>query len=178
MKIFKSVFLLLAVMSVGCSADIDDYEQTNPDFDLFGFFDGQVKAWGMVQDYSDKQTRRFEVDIVGEVNGETLTLVEDFVFDDGEISQRIWVITQQGVGQYTGTADDVVGEATGIASGNALNWRYKMDLAVGDDTYRVTFDDWMYRQDERNMFNIATISKFGVDVGTVTLFFTRLDAGR
>lgn len=176
MNLFKSIIVLFIALSVGCSADIDDYGQTSPDFDLFGFFDGRVKAWGMVQDYSDKQTRRFEVDIVGVIDGQTLTLVEDFVFDDGELSQRIWVITRQGPGQYTGTADDVVGEATGVASGNALNWRYQMDLAVSGDTYRVTFDDWMYRQDERNMFNIATISKFGVDVGTVTLFFTKVDA--
>ncbi len=33
----------------------------------------------MVQDYSEKQTRRFEVDIVGTITGDELVLVEDFV---------------------------------------------------------------------------------------------------
>ena len=44
----------------------------------------KTESLGMVQDYTDKQTRRFEVDIEGHVIGNTLTLNEDFVFDDGE----------------------------------------------------------------------------------------------
>lgn len=56
----------------------------------------------MVQDYTEKQTRRFEVDIVGTVEGNELTLVEDFVFDDGELDQRIWVITKLADGTYQG----------------------------------------------------------------------------
>ena len=31
---------------------------------------------------------------------------------------------------YSGIADDVIGEAKGISSGNALNWKYKLNLRV------------------------------------------------
>ncbi len=48
----------------------------------------------MVQDYSEKQTRRFEVDIVGTITGDELVLVEDFVFDDGATDQRVWTISR------------------------------------------------------------------------------------
>mgnify|MGYP000161821751 FL=1 len=86
--IFASLFALLT----GCSADISEYKDSTPAFNLFEYFDGEVTAWGMVQDYTNKQQRRFKVDIVGSIDGDTLTLVEDFVFDDGELDQRIWKI--------------------------------------------------------------------------------------
>jgi hypothetical protein len=37
----------------------------------------------------------------------------------------------------------------------------------------VQFDDWMYLIDERVMLNRATMRKFGVTLGEVTLSFTR-----
>ena len=40
----------------------------------------------MVQDRSGKQIRRFHVEIAGDVIGDTLTLNEHFVYDDGESS--------------------------------------------------------------------------------------------
>ncbi|NMS64120.1 DUF3833 family protein, partial [Vibrio parahaemolyticus] len=103
-------------------------------FDLFGYFEGETKAWGMVQDYTEQQTRRFEVDIVGTVEGNTLTLVEDFVFDDGEVDQRIWVITKLEDGRYEGKAEDIIGVATGAEQGNALQWRYDFELQMDDST--------------------------------------------
>ncbi|KLV03336.1 lipoprotein [Photobacterium aquae] len=159
----------------GCTASIEDYQGTKPDFDLFGYFDGRVKAWGMLQDRSGKQTRRFNVDIVGAVDGNVLTLTEDFVFDDGEQQRRIWVITHQGNGRYSGTADDVIGEAQGKIIGNALNWRYVLRVPVGDSSYDITFNDWMYLQDETHLFNTAEMTKWGFHVGQVTLFFEKQD---
>ncbi|WP_440879288.1 DUF3833 domain-containing protein [Vibrio natriegens] len=156
-----------------CSAELDNYQATKPSFDLFGYFDGNVKAWGMVQDYSDKQTRRFEVEIVGTVQGTQLTLVEDFLFDDGEVDQRIWVITRLENNRYEGKADDIIGVATGQEQGNALQWQYDFELKMDDDTITVAFDDWLYRQDDRHVFNLTKIKKFGVEVGTITLFFQK-----
>ena len=74
-------------------------------------------------------------------------------------------------GQYTGTADDVVGTAQGRSSGNAFQWSYTLRLPVDAKTYEVQFDDWMYLVDERVMLNKAVMSKFGVRLGEVTLAF-------
>jgi hypothetical protein len=163
----------MAVLLGSCSADIDNYQSTTPNFDLFGYFDGNVKAWGMVQDYSGKQTRRFEVDIIGTVADNQLTLVEDFVFDDGEVDQRVWVITKLGNSRYQGSADDIIGIATGEETGNALRWRYDFELKMDDSRITVAFDDWLYRQDEKHVFNLTQIKKLGVEVGTITLFFQK-----
>ncbi|HHY0444508.1 TPA: DUF3833 domain-containing protein [Vibrio parahaemolyticus] len=172
-RILKSIALVAAALLSACSADIDHYQSSTPTFDLFGYFEGDTKAWGMVQDYTEQQTRRFEVDIVGTVEGNTLTLVEDFVFDDGEVDQRIWVITKLEDGRYEGKADDIIGFANGKEQGNALQWQYDFELKMDDSTVTVAFDDWLYRQDDKHVFNLTKIKKFGVEVGTITLFFQK-----
>ncbi|EAS66018.1 DUF3833 domain-containing protein [Photobacterium angustum] len=175
MKKITSILLALMLLLAGCTASISDYKSSQPKFDLFGYFNGKTTAWGMLQDYKGKQTRRFTVDIVGTVKNSTLTLVEDFVFDDGETQQRIWTIEKQADGRYTGTAGDVIGEAQGVEVGNALQWQYTLAIPVDDSVYNIKFNDWMYRQDEKHMFNVATMTKFGFEVGKVTLFFQKDD---
>ncbi|MCL9774362.1 DUF3833 domain-containing protein [Vibrio methylphosphonaticus] len=172
-KLALSLWLMMVVLLTSCSANLDEYEDSTPSFDLFGYFDGQSRAWGMVQDYTDKQTRRFVVDIVGEVEGDTLTLTEDFVFHDGETDQRVWTIKRLKDGSYEGTADDIIGVATGQTVGNALRWQYDFELELDGSTYTVAFDDWLYRQDEDHLFNLTSIRKFGKEVGTITLFFQK-----
>ncbi len=63
----------------------------------------------MVQDRSGKQLRRFHVEIDGDVVGDTLTLHERFVYDDGEKQQRVWRIRRTGDNRYQGTAGDIEG---------------------------------------------------------------------
>ncbi|MFA0085885.1 DUF3833 domain-containing protein [Vibrio sp. 10N.261.51.F12] len=172
-KCVRALFASLLLFITACSADLSEYQGTTPEFDLFGYFDGRSTAWGMVQDYSDKQTRRFEVEIAGVVVGDTLTLTEDFVFDDGEIDQRVWTIKRLADGTYEGTADDIIGKAIGQAEGNALRWQYDFELEVDGSTYTVAFDDWLYRQDDKHLFNLTSIQKFGKEVGTITLFFQK-----
>ncbi|UTV30065.1 DUF3833 domain-containing protein [Photobacterium atrarenae] len=177
-KIVKAWVVLIGLLSFiglpGCSSSIEDYRGTSPDFQLYDYFDGQVKAWGMLQDWQGTLTRRFEVDIRGVVAGDQLTLYEDFRFDDGEEQQRTWVI-HRGLdsGQYVGRAGDVIGEATGQSVGHALRWQYVLRVPVGETTYDISIDDWMYRQDNLRVFNRATMKKWGVTVGTITLFFEK-----
>ncbi|WP_099612568.1 DUF3833 domain-containing protein [Vibrio fujianensis] len=174
MKYFYAwLWLLGGCLLTACSADIQDYQKNEPKFDLFEYFSSTTQAWGMVQDYTDKQTRRFEVLIKGSVEGEVLTLVEDFVFDDGEESQRIWIITRTDRGEYLGEADDIIGQAKGKAVGNTLHWQYTFLLQTEQQAIQVLFDDWMYRQDEKHMFNLTKIKKFGIEVGKITLFFQK-----
>lgn len=166
--------LALLLLS-SCTTELSEYRAASPKFDLFEYFNGNIQAWGMVQDYSDKQTRRFDVTIHGSVDGNTLTLHEDFVYHDGETDTRVWTIKRNPDGGYIGTADDIIGSAVGEESGNALRWRYDFLLKTDEHELEVHFDDWMYRQDARHVFNISKISKWGVTVGQVTLFFTKAE---
>lgn len=139
MRAMKAFFLGLVAMMLGCSAELSDYQDASPRFDLFGYFEGRVDAWGMVQDRSGKQTRRFYVELNGSIEGDVLTLDERFEFDDGEKSTRIWVITRLNDGTYEGRADDIIGVATGKEVGNALHWTYDFELPRGDSTVTVFF---------------------------------------
>ncbi|MFD2178199.1 DUF3833 domain-containing protein [Veronia pacifica] len=172
MKLIAGLFAAVLLLS-SCSAHIEDYDDTTPDFALFEYFDGQVEAWGMVQDYTGKQTRRFSVTIDGTIKGDSLTLDETFLFDDGEVQKRVWQIERNPDGTYQGTAGDVVGVAKGKSEGNAFHWVYELEVAVGDDTYILTMDDWLYRHDDKHLFNRTSMKKFGIEVGEVTLFFTK-----
>ena len=96
MKRLLALSLPLMMQLTGCSADIADYRQQQPRLDIFQYFQGETQAWGMVQDRSGKQLRRFHVAINGDVVGNTLTLNERFVYDDGEKQQRVWHIRRLG----------------------------------------------------------------------------------
>jgi hypothetical protein len=169
---------LAALLLSSCaSVKIQDYADTQPRLDIITFLSGKTQAWGQFQDRSGKVLRRFKVWMTGEVSataqGRQLVLTEDFLYDDGEKQQRIWTITETAPFRYTGKAADVIGEATGEAQGMALNWKYTLDLPYDGDTIHVQFNDWMYQFDARRMFNIAKVTKFGFEVGQVTLFFER-----
>ena len=81
MKRILTLGLTLMLLLVGCSTDISDYRHQQPPLDIFHYFQGKTEAWGMVQDRSGKQLRRFHVEISGNVIGDTLTLNEHFVYD-------------------------------------------------------------------------------------------------
>lgn len=173
MKRLLALSLPLLMQVAGCSAEIADYRQQQPTLDIFQYFQGETQAWGMIQDRSGKQLRRFHVDINGDVVGDTLTLNERFVYDDGEKQQRVWHIRKVSADRYEGTAGDIEGVAKGQAAGNAFNWHYSMNVKASGRNWLLNFDDWMYMQDAKHLFNKTEMKKFGLTVGTVTLFFSR-----
>lgn len=168
---------LSLTLLTGCSGmKPEDFAGQEPRFLIEEYFAGKTKAWGIFQDRFGKLRRQFVVEIDGSWDGETLTLVEDFVYDDGETEQRIWRIRKTGAHSYEGTADNVIGTAEGKSYGNALNWRYDFALKVGDGTWNVHFDDWMFLQGDGVMINRAEVSKLGIALGEVTIAFSKPDA--
>lgn len=159
---------------------IDDFADGQPKFMPEEYFLGESRAWGMFHDRFGNLRRQFSVDIRGEMVDGNLVLTEAFTYDDGETQQRIWRVTPQGGGRYEGRAGDVVGVATGMVSGNALHWTYRMNLKVGNSRWRVAFDDWMFLQSDDVMLNRASVTRWGFNVGVVTIAFRKAagDASR
>lgn len=170
MRIFVTALL---VMLAGCaSVDIKDYQAEQPKLDLARYFNGTIDGWGMVQDRSGKVTRRFHVVIEAKWTGNTGVLDESFKWSDGKTEKRIWTITKTG-DQYSGTAGDVVGGAVGEARGNALRWNYVLALPVDGKVIHVNMDDWMYLIDDNTLGNKTQMSKFGVHLAEITIFFRK-----
>ncbi len=166
-----SLFLLLT----GCSSlDMERYENNRPALDLFAYFTGGTKGWGIVRDRKGALLRQFVVDITGTINEKGyLVMDEHFNWSDGEISTRIWTLEQRNPHHITGTAGDVIGKAEGVVYGNVLNWRYQVNLEVGKRTWKINFDDWMYKVSDTLLLNKATMSKFGFNVGEVLIVFQK-----
>ena len=170
----KLCTLLLCLALASCSGvDVGSYSQEKPTLELREFFEGRVEAWGIFQKRSGEVAKRFHVLINGHSEGDKLILDESFSYSDGTKQKRVWTLTPDGPGQWRGTAGDVVGEARGETAGNALRWRYVLHLPVDGKEYDVELDDWMYLMDDKTLINRSYMSKFGVEVGQITLFFRK-----
>ncbi|NBF11797.1 DUF3833 domain-containing protein [Pseudomonas sp. Fl4BN1] len=170
----KNGLLVLCLLLAACSGqDVKQYRNENPQLELRQFFSGRVQAWGLFQKRSGEVLKRFHVQIDSRSEGEAFIMHEAFTYSDGSRQVRVWTLRPAGPGLWRGTADDVVGEALGEVSGNTLHWRYVLNLPVEGKTYQVHFDDWMYLLDENTLANRSYMTKLGVELGQVTLFFRR-----
>ncbi len=171
----KAAFaVLLALGLAGCGGiPVDHYRAEQPVLDLKTYLNGTIDGWGMFQGRSGEVKKRFHVVIEASWQGDTGVLDEHFSWSDGSKSRRVWTLKRQADGSYRGTADDVVGEATGQLAGNALRWQYVLALPVDGKVYHVNFDDWMFLIDDKVMLNRAAMSKWGIHLGEVTLSFVK-----
>ena len=168
--------VIISLLLSGCAkVDIEKYGNNTPQFDLVEYFSGVTIGWGILQNRKGELLRQFVVKIDGSLDeSRNLILHEDFHWNDGEISKRIWRITPQGNRQYIGVADDVVGTAEGRSAGSALNWTYTLAIEVDGSTWDIKFDDWMFLQQDGVLLNRAEMSKFGFKVGEVTIAFQKI----
>jgi hypothetical protein len=150
-----------------------DYATTDPEFDLFTFFEGEQQAWGIFIDRFGKLRKRFQVSIKGSIEKDLLTLDESFIYDDSTTEERTWLIKRIDKHQYVGSANEIVGKAQGESYGSALQWQYQMDLNIDGTDWRVHFNDWMFLLDQNTMVNKAVVTKLGVKLGEVILFFRK-----
>ena len=175
----KKLFTLIAcgaavAFAAGCSTPTPElYAKEQPRLEVEQYFNGTLEAHGMFQDRSGAVIKRFVVVMRASWQGDTGTLDEDFVYADGTRQKRIWTVKKTGQGRFTATAPDVVGTAQGVASGNSLNWKYVLALPVDGKIVNVDMDDWMFLIDQKVMLNRTAMSKYGFNLGHVTLSFTR-----
>ena len=158
----------------GCAANnVETYAGQQPALDLKEYFNGPIKAWGIVQDRSGKVIQRFDVEMNGSWVGDTGTLQEKFNYYDGRKQERIWTIKKIAEQKYEGTAGDIIGKADGKIAGNSMRWAYQMDLEVKGSTYRITFDDWMFNMNDGVLINRSYLKKFGITMAELTLFMQK-----
>jgi hypothetical protein len=176
-KICLTTILFISLLTGCFQTNMKQFENNTPKLNLFSFFEGDTIAYGIFEDRFGNLKRQFRVNIKGSVDKEQLTLDEEFLYDDGEQAKRIWkikkIIDDKKNIVYSGQADDVEGNASGSISGNALNWSYDIFLNIKGSNVKVHFNDWIYQQSDEIAINRAYVSKFGVNIGSVTLVFLR-----
>tara|TARA_B110000483_G_scaffold47621_1_gene59342 strand:+ start:1339 stop:1884 length:546 start_codon:yes stop_codon:yes gene_type:complete len=175
-RIISSLSIIFVIASlIGCSNEQAAQQERNTmaAFDLVTFFSGKTKGSGFVQDRSGKIIRTFEVLTVGTFDDISGTLEETFTWNDGEVENRTWTLNRISETEWSGSAPDVVGIASGIIIEDVLRWSYTLTLKVGDKKLNFKFDDQMWISKTGVMVNHAKFSKFGIHLGDVVVSFSK-----
>ena len=131
----------------------------------------ELICWKLSSEYS--KTPGGHVRIFKQKNLKQLILKEKFNWDDGEVQDREWTINKIDENNYEGTAGDVVGKAVGYSYGPAFKFEYVLLVPVKGKELKITFDDWIFKQDDRVAINRATMTKFGFKVAELTVVFVK-----
>ena len=171
----KILGLILFLILTGCANTMKptDFKDQKPRLVIEDYLSGNVKAWGVLQNRSGKVTRQFKADLNGAWNGSQLILDEIFYWTDGEKQVRKWTINKIDNHNYEGTASDVVGTAKGYSYGPAFKFEYVLQVPINGKNIKITFDDWIFMQDEKVAINRAVMTKFGFKVAELTVMFRK-----
>ena len=174
-KFFLLIVGLLFITSCSGKQSMkpEDFKDKQPRLIIEDYMSGNVKAWGILQNRSGKVTRQFSADLNGKWDGEQLILDDKFNWTDGEVQTRLWKIKKIDNHNYEGTAGDVVGVAKGYSYGPAFKFEYVLLVPVKGREIKITFDDWIFMQDEKVAINRAKMTKFGIKVAELTVMFVK-----
>ena len=177
-KLINSLLLVIFIVFISnliLKKDMkpEDFKDQKPRLIIEDYLTGNVKAWGILQNRSGKVTRQFSADLNGKWDGKQLILDEKFNWNDGEVQTRQWQITKIDEHNYEGTAGDVIGNAKGYSYGPAFKFEYVLLIPVKGREIKITFDDWIFMQDVRVAINRAKMTKFGIKVAELTVFFQK-----
>ena len=174
-KFFLLIVSLLFITSCSGKQSMkpEDFKDKQPRLIIEDYMSGSVKAWGILQNRSGKVTRQFSADLNGKWDGKQLILDEKFNWSDGEVQTRQWKINKIDDHNYEGTAGDVVGIAKGYSYGPAFKFEYVLLVPVKGREIKITFDDWIFMQDEKVAINRAKMTKFCINVAELTVMFVK-----
>jgi len=163
-----AVFLLLAAIAgrwIGFRAQNPDfYAESGPEFVLTEHLNGPILCEGIIYGPLGRVSSTFVAQMSGEWNGTTGTLAEDFTYSTGNTQLRKWYLTLGENGQFTATADDIIGEAKGIQRGNAVRMSYRIKLTEEAGGHVLDVSDWMYHTGDGVIINRSQMRKFGIKV--------------
>lgn len=173
---FKKICSLLSMLGIfSCSnTKVSQYHNDKPKLNLQQFIDGKIKGYGLVENRSGIVTRRFEFNGVGYWEGDIGYFDETISYINGDIESRKWKIHRINDNYYEATTPDVINKAKIYVDGNSMNWQYIMKIKVDNKIYNINFDDWMYLIDDQKMINRNYFTKFGINVGQLTLFMEKV----
>ena len=130
---------------------------------------GRVLGEGQFINTLTGDETNFSVEINGTWSGKSLTLVEDFSFQDGTKERKTWVLDKLAEGKYAGTREDVLGTADVTQDGLGVRLDYYVTLTTGLGGIDVRFRDLLSLNDDGTIDNKAVVSKFGLRIGRVNI---------
>jgi hypothetical protein len=163
------VLLSMGLLQSCSSVPVSEYADNSPRMVVEAFFNGSLRAHGIVKDRGGKVTRYFNASINAYWVDGVGTLDEVFKFDDGEEQRRIWKLVKDAAGNYVGSANDVIGTSILKVAGNSLFLDYVLRVPYEDGTLDLKINDRMYLVSERVLINESEMTKWGFNVGQIIL---------
>jgi hypothetical protein len=176
-KTSLTILIIIGGLSMifSCSPNIKDYKNATPSLDIKQYLNGNFVVKGLLKNRQGKVIRQFSATVKGSFTANSGTLVERFIFNDGEEQDRIWQINFIDDNNFTATAGDVVGVAKGVQMGNAVNMKYVLSVPYGKTTINISMEDWIFLLDSKHAMNTTIMTKFGFKVGELVIFFEKLN---
>ena len=140
----------------------EDYAGTGPEFDLIKHLSGEILSEGLIFGPDGKMANSFTAKMVGEWEGSSGTLSEEFTYSNGVTQSRKWYLTLGPDNTFTATADDLVGEAKGVVSGGTVQLTYTIRLPESAGGHVLQATDWMYLTESGVIINKSEMRKFGL----------------
>ena len=118
--------LLLALLLTGCARPINT--AAGPPFDPMSFFTGHVTSWGVEEDRAGAPIAIVTTDCQGTATSpHSIRMVQTLHVGNHQPITRIWQFTQTSQTSFTGTANDMDGQAAGTAAGPIFHWRWTLE---------------------------------------------------
>lgn len=171
------LFTLAALPLAACASTPRPPASPGPAITLISAFQGRTTGRGHFRVWLTGDERRFTAKLNGTVTGaegsRTLTVVEDFLYDDGEENRLTWVFRETGPGTWTGRREDTVGEATVVEADGRVTLAYTADFRSPSGTTRLGFQDIIYGAPDGTVINDAVVSRLGIPVASVRFVLRR-----
>lgn len=168
---------LPAVSLAACAATPASPTKGGAPITLVSAFQGRSTGRGHFRVWLTGDERRFTARLNGTVTGppgaRTLTVVEDFAYDDGQKDRLTWVFRETGPGRWTGTREDTVGEATVTEANGLIRLSYTADFKSPSGVNRLGFQDILYAGTDGSIVNDAVVSRAGIAVASVRFVIRR-----
>ncbi|WP_282182883.1 DUF3833 domain-containing protein [Aliiroseovarius marinus] len=142
----------------------EDYADTGPAFSLTEHLSGEILSEGLIYGPTGRVTNSFTARMVGQWEGNTGTLTEDFIYSNGRTQARKWFLTLGDNNTFTATADDIVGTAQGTVSGSTIKMTYDIVLPAEAGGHTLSVTDWLYMTESGVILNRSEMRKFGIKV--------------
>ena len=101
MRYILTLFLTLFLTNCVAGMKPEDFKDQKPRLIIEEFLNGNVKAYGVLQNRGGKVTRQFSADLDGKWDGKQLILDEKFNWSDGEVQTRQWKINKKVLPQHS-----------------------------------------------------------------------------
>ncbi len=167
MQFTRRTFLVAAPLALAaCATNPPSPVTPSLPVTLADAFTGRATGRGVFLLTLDGSERRFTATLNGRLTGNTLTVAETFLYDDGQTDALTWVFTRTAAG-WTGKREDTVGVATVQELGREVRLAYTADFKSPRGVTRLGFSDVIYRRPDGLIVNDGIVTRLGIPIGKV-----------